>query len=126
MAETTCPDTESTGTTSTEEEETTTYCDLDRTNNVWVEGVVDVENGKLGICMLDQMSYEQIVYVLQHDPRARRDLPKFTSDPELLALLDTIPLLGTTLESDQKTRASARTGLPYYTQFQGRPPIPRK
>ena len=51
----------------TESSTRTTYCDGDRKNNVWVEGVQD-EDGNGGICMLDTMTEQQVAYVLQHDP----------------------------------------------------------
>jgi hypothetical protein len=104
-------------------EERTTRCDRNIVNNVWVEGVVDPAKGKRGICMLDSMSVDQIIYVLQHDPRAREDLPKVTSDQEVLGLLTTVPLLGAPSVESKLQRQSARTGLPYYTVFRGNPPI---
>jgi len=66
-----------------------TCCDLDIEDNVWVEGVVDLSANpqKRGICMLDTMSEDQIIYTLRHDPRARCDLPKVTSCSEILELL---------------------------------------
>lgn len=107
------------------EETRTTYCDLDIENNVWVEGVVDIPAGKRGICMLDTMSASQVIHVLQHDPRARRDLSRVTSSPDLLALLDRVSLLPTGNPADDAQRQDARRGLPFYTQFAGRPPVPR-
>lgn len=100
-----------------------TYCNLDIVNNVWVEGVVDPDNGKRGICMLDTMSKEQVVYVLQHDPKARDDLPKVTSNPDLLNLLALVPLLGAPSVESTISRQSARTGLPYYNVFRGNIPV---
>lgn len=100
-----------------------TYCDLDIVNNVWVEGVVDPANGKRGICMLDTMSKEQVVYVLQHDPKARDDLPKVTSNQDLRNLLAMVPLLGAPSYESKVSRQSARTGLPYYNVFRGQIPV---
>ena len=99
-----------------------TYCDLNRANNVWVEGVVDLPNGKNGICMLDTMTADQVIYVLKHDPKAREDLKKVTSDQTLLGLLEDVPLLSSAQPADQQTRASARSGMTYYSVFKGRPP----
>jgi hypothetical protein len=102
------------------------YCDLNIEDNVWVEGVVDLSASpqKRGICMLDTMSRQQVAYVLQHDPRARCDLPKVTSNPQLLAYLDQVQLLPTGNHADaQQRRANSRPGgLPFYNQFGGRPP----
>lgn len=98
------------------------YCDLDITNNVWVEGVVDLSQNKRGICMLNTMTREQVIYVLQRNPQARMDLPRVTSNQDLLTLLDQVPLLSTKNYGDIEQRKSARQGLPYYTLFRGRIP----
>ena len=102
------------------------YCDLNIENNVWVEGVVDLSASppKRGICMLDSISYDQMVYVLQHTPQARCDLPKVTSSPELLALLDRVKLLPTGNAADAANRhANANPNdLPFYNVFRGNPP----
>jgi hypothetical protein len=91
-------------------------------NNVWVEGVVDIAANKRGICMLDTMTREQVVYVLQHDPKAREDLPKVTSNPVLLEMLDTVKILRTDTLDEHLQRASARNGLPFYNIFRGNAP----
>lgn len=103
-----------------------TYCDLDIVDNVWVEGVVDLSQNKRGICMLNTMTREQVIYVLQHNPRARRDLPRVTSNPDLLQLLAEVPLLPTINSGDVQQRKAARQGLPFYTVFRGRPPAAAK
>jgi hypothetical protein len=112
---------------STEETPTrTTYCDGDRRNNVWVEGVQD-EDGNGGICMLDTMTEAQVVYVLQHDPKAAEDLQRVTTDPELKAWAARIPLLPTGVESDRlqsEVNANARS-IPFYSVFQGKAPFAR-
>lgn len=106
----------------------TTLCDLDVRNNVWVEGVVDVEHGKRGICMLDTLSERQIIGILQHDPRAREDLPKVTSNPELHQLLATTRLLPRQeLEEELQERSNRNpAGIPFYSVFRGRAPAARR
>lgn len=108
-------------------EETTgpaTYCDLDRANNVWVEGAD--ENGEGGICLLDTMSESQVIYVLQRDEKARADLRRVTSDAGLLELADTVPRLTTDREGDVvQSGLNQGTVSPFYSVFRGRPPTAR-
>lgn len=100
-----------------EEEEVVTLCDRDIENNVWVEGVVDVAKGHRGICLLDTMTQEQFIHVIQRTPKARLDLPKVTSNVELLELLARTPMLPTTTE---RVPPGTRY-VPYYSQFRGQP-----
>src|SRR5262245_44455410 len=105
-----------------------TCCDLDVVDNVWVEGVVDLATGKRGICMLDTLSRRQIVDILQHDPRAREDLPKVTSNAELRELLAVTKLLPRVEQGDElQSRANRNpAGIPLYSVFRGRAPAARK
>ena len=107
------------------EEETTaprTYCDRDRVNNCWVEGAN--ENGEGGICLLDTMTEDQVVFVLQRDEQARADLRRVTSDEYLKGLADTVPRLPTGEHGDHLQQATNRNAasLPFYNQFRGKPP----
>lgn len=105
-----------------------TLCDLDVRNNVWVEGVVNLEKGQRGICMLDSLSRAQIVSILEHDPRAREDLPRVTSNAELLQLGATTKLLPRQ-EAHEELQSKANrnpAGLPFYTVFRGRAPAARR
>ena len=104
------------------------YCDLDIENNVWVEGVVDlsVNPPKRGICMLDTMTDTQVVYTIQHNPQSRCDLPKVTSNPALLELLNRVPLLSTQNPGDASQKRHNQKGLAYYNVFRGRPPAKTK
>lgn len=122
------PDPDVTGFEQCEPATPATYCDLDITNNVWVEGVVDPAHGKRGICMLDSLSERQIVDILQHDPRAREDLPRVTSSAELLQLLATTRLLPAQSLEEQIQERSNRNpnGIPFYTVFRGRAPAARR
>lgn len=103
-----------------------TRCDGDRRNNVWVEGVVD-EDGNGGICMLDTMTEAQIIYVLQHDPKAREDLQRVTTDPELKEWAASIPMLPGVEEGDklQTQMNASASSIPFYSVFQGKPPTAR-
>lgn len=88
-----------------------TLCDLDTDNNHWFTE---------GVCMLDTMSKAQVVYVLQHNPRARCDLPKITTCQELLDLLNTVPLLSGKRDDDRLQSAiNTSDCLPFYTVYRG-------
>jgi len=100
----------------------TTYCDRDRANNVWVEGAD--ENGEGGVCLLDTLSEEQVIYSLQRSERARVDLCRVTSDPYLINLAAKTPRLPTDRPGDQMQTEINRNSesIPFYTQFKGKMP----
>jgi hypothetical protein len=99
-----------------------TLCNLDVTDNVWVEGVVDLSRGMRGICLLDVLSREEVTNILQNVPQARMDLPKVTNDPEALALLHQTNL---NVVTDPVVQNIVSSGLPFYTLFNGNPPRTR-
>jgi len=86
-------------------------CDGDTTNNCWFEE---------GVCLLDTMSKQQVVYTIQRNPKARQDLAKVTTCEPILQLLKDVPLLGTTQEDDaQQRRFNQVDSLPFYTLYKG-------
>ena len=86
-------------------------CDGDTTNNQWFEG---------NVCLLDSLSSDQVIYSIQRNPVARVDLKRVTTCPELLELLDRVPLLPTTEESDlEQRRFNQGDSLPFYNLFRG-------
>lgn len=88
-----------------------TLCDGDTTNNCWVEG---------GICLLDSMSKQQIIYSIEHNPRARQDLARVTTCEPILELLKLVPLLNTQQEDDaQQKQFNQSDCLPFYTVYGG-------
>lgn len=88
-----------------------TLCDGDTTNNEWFES---------GICMLDSMCKEQVINVLQRNPKARDDLKRVTSCQELHDLVDAVPLLSGVNEDDaMQVRLNSTDCLPQYTIFRG-------
>ncbi len=80
-----------------------------------------------GICLLDTMSEDQVIYSLEHDEQARADLLTVTSDPHLLELANTIPRLPVVEEMDAEQALTNRTNepasLPFYAIFRGQPPF---
>jgi len=105
-----------------------TLCDLDRKNNVWVEGPVD-SNGNGGICLLDTMEECQVVNSLQRSQRAKDDLIRVTSNEYLRNLANTVPLLPTGNEGDALQKeingigGSVGAAGPFYALFRGQPPF---
>ena len=98
-----------------------TLCDLDRKNNVWVEGA-DAD-GNNGICLLDTIEEPQLIDVLQRDPLARTDLKRVTSNVYLQNLADTLPMLPTDYEGDTLQHEQNQGTLTLYTVFRGIPPF---
>lgn len=95
-----------------------TCCDLDRTNNVWLEGAYPVT----ACCMLDNITVASIIDILSRDPRARQDLSKVTSVTYLRWLAEnTTPLNPVAEESDviQKELNAIGGAGPFYSQFHG-------
>jgi hypothetical protein len=96
------------------EPEFTTLCDGNTTNNYWFED---------GKCMLDDLypfRRDQIIFAIERNPTARTDLPKITSCPDLLHLLEVVPLLPTAQEDDHlQSTLNKQDLLPFYTIFRG-------
>lgn len=102
-----------------------TKCDrYDGTDNCWVE---KGDPSAAGVCMLDTMDDSQIINVLEHDQRARADLLKVTSDPDLLKLARTIPKLPVQERADIEqalvNKPNEPASIPFYALFRGQPPF---
>jgi hypothetical protein len=72
-------------------------------------------------CKLDQVQLGVVVRVLEHIPRAKKDLLAITDDEMLIQMANTIKLVVPDQEENDivQKRLSANT-LPYYTLFRGR------
>lgn len=104
-----------------------TKCDgpADRTKNVWVERGNNLgDNLVAGVCMLDTMTEEQIIAIIERDDQARVDLFSITTDARLHELARTIARLPTTSESDVVQNGLTPKGAPpFYALFRGQPPF---
>lgn len=102
----------------------TTKCDRDRHDNVWVERGTE---GAVGICLLDTLTEEQVINVIEKDDRARKDLLRVTSDERLLEIARETKRLTTAEEADlqQKwvNRNETPAAIPFYGLFRGQPPF---
>lgn len=100
-------------------------CNLDLSNNVWVEGRDD-ENPERqpGVCMLDTMAENQIVDIVSRDERARADLLKVTSDRRMIEIANQVKRLPTEEPGDsmQRVLGGTKDAGAFYTQFRGRVP----
>lgn len=96
--------------------------------NVWVErGCSPNDVDAPGVCMLDTMREQQVIYVLERDDKARADLLKVTTDPRLLELARTVPRLPTVELADaqqaQFNQPNNSGSIPFYAVFRGKPPF---
>ena len=97
------------------------HCTGQRYNNSWVIGDVNPATNTGGVCILDTLTPEEIGCVLQKNPFARADLPKITSDPEVLALLEKYPLLSSDWPAEKEmNRIGAGPAPLFYTHMGGR------
>jgi hypothetical protein len=105
-------------------DETCTFCDGDLRDNVWIEGG-NRETGEGGVCLLNTMTEDQIVYVLQRDEKARADLKRVTTNEYLLRLANEVPRLPTVPEGDELQRTVNRNqdSVMLYSVFRGQPPF---
>ncbi len=101
-----------------------TKCDADTKNNVWVERA---DPSRIGICLLDTMTEDQVIYVMEHDRKARYDLLRVTTDARLLEIARTVPELPTVNEEDEQmkdiNKNSTAASIPFYAIFRGQPPF---
>jgi hypothetical protein len=88
-----------------------TLCDGDTSNNEWYEE---------GICLLDTMTREQVIWSLERNPKARDDIKRVTTCVDLLLLAEQVPLLPVEQEDDiQQRNFNQNDCLPYFTIFRG-------
>jgi hypothetical protein len=88
-------------------------CTGDCRNNIWY---VD------GKCKLDELTYDQVYFILQRNPNAKNDLLRITNCENLLRLARNSHLISDDIEDNltpyRMINNPART-LPYYTLFRG-------
>ncbi len=95
-----------------------TVCDGDKTDNIWFQ---PGPPGFPGRCILDELTFEQVYYVLQRVPQAKPDLLRITSDPVLIQLANDSRLVTDEIESNQKAAdmINKQGTLPFYTLMRG-------
>lgn len=88
-------------------------CTGNKVNNIWYQ---------CGQCKLDNLTFEQVEFVLQRNPDAKKDLMRITSDPDLLELARDTKLMADPLEDNKVPYDlinNPKTTLPYYTIMRG-------
>lgn len=76
--------------------------------------------GYPGKCLLDELTYDQVYFILQRVPQAKSHLERITRDPKLLELARTTPLIMSDIEADDISRRRLdANSLPYYTLLKG-------
>lgn len=75
-----------------------------------------------GRCKLDQMTYDQVYFLLQRVPRAKDDLVRITRDPTLLLLArDARPSNQDDIDSRRMEKLINGNSIPLYTALKGNP-----
>lgn len=90
-----------------------TLCDGDCDKNIWYV------NGK---CKLDELTFDQVYFVLQRNPNAKSDLLRVTTNPELIQLATYSRLIKDQIEDDRtpyRVINNPAQTLPFYTLFKG-------
>ena len=91
----------------------TTLCTGNCENNIWFQ------NGK---CRLDELTYDQVYFILQKNPSAKRDLYAVTVDPNLVTLANGTDLVEDVKEDELRAARiinNPKFTLPFYTLFKG-------
>ena len=90
-----------------------TLCTGDCSNNIWYQQ---------GACKLDTLTYDQVYFVLERNPKAKKDLLRITNDPCLIELATNSNLIRDPIEDGESVARvinnPAQT-LPFYTLFRG-------
>jgi hypothetical protein len=88
-------------------------CTGDTNCNLWFEQ---------GRCTLDQLTYEQVQFILMRNPHAKADLLRITNDPTLVRMAEEIGLFKDEIEDDKVPYDmvnNPKHTLPFYTLFRG-------
>lgn len=87
-------------------------CNGDKSNNIFFF---------CGICYLDQLECDQIQYILEHIPVAKKDLLRITNDPELVFLANNIQLIRDDPPESLPIAklVNGKGTLPFYSVFRG-------
>ena len=98
-------------------------CDGDRVNNCWIEGG-NPATGEGGVCLLDNLTDAQVIYIIERDEKAREDLKRVTTDENLLFLANNVPRLPTSDYATEVMREQNKNSdtIPYYSVFRGQGP----
>lgn len=90
-----------------------TVCTGDCSNNIWF---TPGPPGFPGKCKLDELTYDQVEFVLSKNPSAKRDLLRITTDPNLIRLANETKMVGSDQQDSERfAERLHRNSLPIYT-----------
>lgn len=92
-----------------------TLCNLNTECNIFYEIKAD-GNGR---CILDEMTFEQLICILQRNPKAKKHLLQITNDSCLLAMANRTGLIVPVSEQNIILQRRINNNIPYYTLFRG-------
>jgi hypothetical protein len=96
---------------------TTTMCTGDTESNMWWR---EKAPGYEGECVLDSLTYGQVIAVLERHPKAAEHLLRITDDPTLVRLANTVRLVEPEIVSNKRaTNLINANTYQYYTLFRG-------
>lgn len=94
-----------------------TLCTGDTSNNMFF---VPRAPGYPWRCVLDEMTYDQVSYVLERIPGAKEDLIRITDDPILLKMARDSELIESPIDDNERVRKRLNSNsLPMYTVLRG-------
>lgn len=93
---------------------TCTLCNLNVECNIFYE---DYPSG--GRCILDEMTFEQVITILSRNPHAKEHMLKITSDPCLIKLANQISLVTPLQEQNLSLMRRLNESIPFYTLYKG-------
>lgn len=86
-------------------------CTGDKTDNVWYVN---------GQCRLDQLTYDEVAYVLAKNPKSRGDLLRITNDPRLIRLANEVrPANQEQIDDQRAAKLINSNTLPFYNVLRG-------
>ena len=98
-----------------------TLCTGDTVHNIWYQPPPPGFKGP-GRCILDELTFQEVYFVLLRNPSAKKDLLRITHDPDLISLANQSSLVQDPLEADLRATNLINKGphsLPVYTLFHG-------
>lgn len=75
--------------------------------------------GYKGRCILDEMTFDQLITFLSRNPLAKEHLLKISSDPCLVRLANTVGLVVPIADQNLELQKKFNSYIPYYTLFRG-------
>jgi hypothetical protein len=92
-----------------------TLCNLNKSCNMFFLP----QPGYPGRCILDEMTFEQVYWILSHNPSAKCHMLRITSDPCLVKMANATGLVIPIPEQNAELERRLNDSIPFYTLFKG-------